>query len=147
MAEICHRYRVMIKQHNSDYLPTEDLCWLPNLNIHAANVAPEFGVVETKSLITLMDNYKLNLLKDRFLELAFNSGKWKKWMIKGSEATDVDRAIIAGHYVFSTADFNDIKEEMRVKLSQVGIDLEHQLVDAVKASILRYIKSLRLEQL
>lgn len=144
MVEICQRYGVMIKQHNSDYLPTQDLCWMPNLNIHSANVAPEFGVEETKSLLALMDNYKLKILKDRFLELAFNSGKWKKWMIKDSNATDVDRAIIAGHYVFSTSEFLEIKKEMAENLNQVGIDLEHQLVEDVKASILRYVTSFRL---
>ena len=146
MVEICHRYGVMIKQHNTDYLPTQDLCWMPNLNIHSANVAPEFGVEETKSLLALMDNYKLKILKDRFLELAFNSGKWKKWMIKGSDATDVDRAIIAGHYVFSTSEFLEIKKEMAENLNQLGIDLEHQLVENVKASILRYITSFRLRR-
>ena len=92
MTEICNRYGVMIKQHNTDYLPTNDLCWMPKLNIHSANVAPEFGVAETKSIINFMDCYNLKELKDRFLEIAFNSGKWEKWMTLGTTATDFDRA-------------------------------------------------------
>lgn len=144
MVDICHRYGVMIKQHNTDYLPTQDLCWMPNLNIHSANVAPEFGVVETKSLLTMLNNCNLNVLRDRFLELAFNSGKWKKWMIKDTDATDIDRAIISGHYVFSTEEFVGLKEEMKSNLKRLGTDLESQLVRDVKSSILRYIVSFRL---
>ena len=144
MVDICHRYGVMIKQHNTDYLPTQDLCWMPNLNIHSANVAPEFGVVETKSLLTMLNNCNLNVLRDRFLELAFNSGKWKKWMIKDTDATDIDRAIISGHYVFSTEEFVGLKEEMKSNLKRLVTDLESQLVRDVKSSILRYIVSFRL---
>ena len=144
MTEICHRYGVMIKQHNTDYLTTNDLCWMPKLNIHSANVAPEFGVAETKSILNLMDCFNHKKLKDRFLELAFNSGKWEKWMTPDTNATDFDRAIIAGHYVFSSDDFLDLKEEMRSVLNKSGVDLDDQLEHSVKASILRYIKSFRL---
>ena len=146
MTEICNRYGVMIKQHNTDYLPTNDLCWMPKLNIHSANVAPEFGVAETKSIINFMDCYNLKELKDRFLEIAFNSGKWEKWMTLGTTATDFDRAIIAGHYVFSSDGFLELKEEMRSVLHKSGVDLEDQLVNSVKTSMLRYIKSFRLER-
>ena len=42
-----------MKEHNADYL-TNDLSWHPKLGIHAANVAPEFGVVETKLFLKIL---------------------------------------------------------------------------------------------
>ena len=49
MIEICNRYDIFKKEHNTDYLSDEALQWHPRFGIHAANVAPEFGVAETKA--------------------------------------------------------------------------------------------------
>ena len=49
-----------MKEHNTDYLSNDSLKWHPKLGIHAANVAPEFGVEETKAFIQLLKNNKLN---------------------------------------------------------------------------------------
>ena len=46
MIEICNRYGIMMKEHNTDYHSDEALQWHPRLGIHAANVAPEFGVFQ-----------------------------------------------------------------------------------------------------
>ena len=54
MIEICNENNVYMKEHNADYLTNDSLSWHPKLRIHAANVAPEFGVVETK---TLFENF------------------------------------------------------------------------------------------
>ena len=49
MVDICNRYGIFMKEHNTDYLSTDSLKWQPRLGIHAANIAPEFGVAETKA--------------------------------------------------------------------------------------------------
>jgi tagatose-1,6-bisphosphate aldolase non-catalytic subunit AgaZ/GatZ len=144
MVEITQKYQVLIKQHNTDYLPTEDLCWMPNLKINAANVAPEFGVAETRSLLTLLEKYKLHSERDEFLEIAFNSGKWKKWMTQNTDATDMDKAIIAGHYVFASAEFLELRQRLENELALSGIDLHQELVESLSASIMRYVTSFRL---
>ena len=41
------KYGIYIKQHNTDYLSNDTLKWLPRLGIHAVNVAPEFGFIES----------------------------------------------------------------------------------------------------
>ena len=51
MIEICKKFKILMKEHNADYLTNHSLSLHPKLNIHAANIAPEFGVVETKSLL------------------------------------------------------------------------------------------------
>ena len=87
MIEICNQYEIMMKEHNADYLSDESLHWHPRLGIHASNVAPEFGVIETKNLLKILEENNLKPLSERFLELSFNSGKWKKWLLDISETT------------------------------------------------------------
>ena len=144
MIEICNRYGIFMKAHNTDYLTDEALQWHPKLGIHAANVAPEFGVAETKALIDLLENNGLSSLADRFLKLSYDSKKWNKWMLKTTKATERDRAIISGHYVFSKPECMEIKSEASYILAKNGIELEGYLKRHVKHSILRYLHHFRL---
>jgi tagatose-1,6-bisphosphate aldolase non-catalytic subunit AgaZ/GatZ len=144
MIEICNRYGIFMKEHNTDYLSDEALQWHPRLGIHAANVAPEFGVAETRALLATLESNDLQALADRFLQIAYNSNKWDKWMLKNTSATDRDRAIIAGHYVFSTPKCIELKAEAGAVLARKGIDLELHLKQHVKQSILRYLRNFRL---
>lgn len=101
MLEICNKNNVFMKEHNTDYLSDDSLNWHPKLGIHSANVAPEFGVYETRALLRLFDNENLKNEKKEFLKIAYNSKKWVKWMMENSEASYEDKCVIAGHYVFS----------------------------------------------
>lgn len=144
MIEICNRYGIFMKAHNTDYLTDEALQWHPKLGIHAANVAPEYGVAETRALISLLENNALSDLAERFLKLSYDSHKWDKWMLKNTSATDRDRAIIAGHYVFSKPECIEIKNKAQKILFSKGIDLNMHLKQEVKNSILRYLRHFRL---
>lgn len=144
MIEICNRYGIFMKEHNTDYLSDDALQWHPRLGIHAANVAPEFGVAETRALLAILEKNDLQTLADRFLQTAYNSNKWDKWMLKDTKATDRDRAIIAGHYVFSRPECVELKAEAAVALARKGIELEQRLKLEVKQSILRYLRNFRL---
>lgn len=144
MIEICDRYGVLMKEHNTDYLSNEALQWHPRLGIHAANVAPEFGVAETRALLQVLEDNGLTTQAERFLKLAYDSRKWDKWMLDNTVATDRDRAIIAGHYVFSRPDCTELKREAATLLTKKGVDLERHLKAAVKQSIFRYMSGFRL---
>ena len=61
----------MMKAHNSDYLSTNSLSWHPRLGIHSANVAPEFGVAETKSFIKILKDNNLKNLLENFVKLSY----------------------------------------------------------------------------
>jgi hypothetical protein len=144
MIEICNRYGVLMKEHNTDYLSDDALRWHPRFGIHASNVAPEFGVVESKALLGLLEYFKLNYLAEKFLAVSYNSRKWEKWMLPNSIATDRERAIISGHYVFSRQEVREIKMEATGLLAAKNIDLENHLKGEVKNSIMRYLKNFRL---
>jgi hypothetical protein len=147
MIEICKRHNVFMKEHNTDYLSDVALSWHPRLGIHAANVAPEFGVAETMAFLQIIENNDLKQLGERFLHLAYNSKKWDKWMLPNSTASDRDKSIISGHYIFSTPEFLELKKEADQNLKSKKIDLDTYLRNQVKKSIFRYLYNFRLTKL
>ena len=144
MIEICKKHNIFMKEHNTDYLSDVALSWHPRLGIHAANVAPEFGVAETKAFLEIMEDNNLTSLADKFLELAYNSKKWDKWMLPNTTASDRDRSIISGHYIFSTQACLELKKEAAQYLKKKRIDLDSYLCDQIKKSIFRYLHNFRL---
>ena len=118
MIRICDKYKVMMKAHNCDYLSNVALKHHTYLGIHAINVAPEFGVIESKCIYKVLKNYKLNSLANKFVDLSFSSMKWKKWMKINSSASVLDKALIAGHYVFSSDKFKDLYHEAHLILKR-----------------------------
>ena len=144
MEKICHNNGTLIKAHNTDYLSDDSLRWYPRLGIHAANVAPEFGVIESMAIIDILEKSGLSSLADDFMQIAFDSRKWEKWMTPNSKASDRTKSIIAGHYIYSTPEFWALKEQMKSELENKGIDLDDFLKDEVKKSIYRYLKNFRM---
>jgi len=144
MIEICNRHGILMKEHNADYLSDEALQWHPRLGIHAANVAPEFGVAETRALVSVLEANSLSKISERFMQIAYDSFKWNKWMQANTTATDRDRSLIAGHYVFSRPEVIDLKIEAARSLHHKGISLDEYLKQQVKYSIMRYLRSFRL---
>ena len=144
ILDMCNKYNIFLKQHNTDYLSDEALAWHPKLGIHSANVAPEFGVAETLAFIEILKKYKLNGLIEKFVKLSFESKKWDKWMLPESKAGEMEKAVIAGHYVFSDPEFVEIKSYAKSELQKHSIDLDEYLKSKVKKSIMRYLINFRL---
>ena len=144
MIEICKKYNVLMKAHNTDYLSNEALNCYPRLGINAANIAPEFGVVESKKILEIMGALKLKSLKNSFIKLSLDSNKWKKWMRKDSKASDYEKAIISGHYVFSEKKFFEIKAKLAGILKKKDQNLDKILKKEIKDSILRYLYNFNL---
>ena len=140
MIEICNKYEIFMKEHNTDYLSTVSLLWQPRLGIHAANVAPEFGVAETKAFISALEEGGHRDLLEHFIQISYESMKWKKWMLKDTKANDRDKAIIAGHYVFSSKEFIELKSEASKRIKNLNLFLKK----SVKDSIHRYMKAFNL---
>ena len=140
IVDMFNQKEIMLKEHNTDYLSDTSLQFHPKIGIHAANVAPEFGVVETSALMRIMDKCSLKKLRDEFIEVCVNSGKWDKWVAPGKETSDLEKALICGHYVFSDDRIIEIKRSIQATYSRTGGDLEKELKLSVKSAILRYMK-------
>lgn len=144
MIEICNDNNVYMKEHNADYLSNDSLSWHPKLGIHATNVAPEFGVVESKTILKIFNEYQMKDLYEEFIKISFESKKWKKWMIKDSKATNLEKATICGHYIFASKKFIELKKEAKKFLQKKNMNLDDELKKQIKISILRYLKNFRL---
>ena len=148
VLEVCKKHEIFMKEHNADYLTNDSLKWHPKIGIHATNVAPEFGVEETKALLEYFKLHNDKLSEKKFINLAFKSNKWKKWMInKKDKKKDLNKAIIAGHYIFSSQSFKKLLKHFlkKNKLNEKTLDIF--LKKNIKRSIMRYVKNFNLIQI
>jgi len=144
LLAFCHRNEVLTKEHNADYLSDRTLEWHVKSRIDAVNVAPQMGVTETVCFVEVLRSLGLSRLLDAFVELALKSSQWERWLIPGSAADELERAIISGHYVFGTPEFGEIKAEAVVACAESGLDLEESLRNALRNEVLRQIRLLSL---
>ena len=144
MIEICNKNNIWMKAHNTDYVSDEALQSHPKLGIHAVNIAPEFGVIETKSIVQVLTENNLVKLRDKFLEISYESKKWDKWMVKNSSASNYEKSIIAGHYVFSFQECKEVFSQARKDLEKKNISFDSYVRNSIKKGIMRYVKHLSL---
>jgi hypothetical protein len=145
VLEICKKYNIFMKEHNADYLTNDSLSWHPRIGIHATNVAPEYGVSETRALLNIFEKYGDFKSKEEFIDLAFKSNKWKKWMIdKNDLKKDLNKAEIAGHYIFSNKKTIELKKKFLKKNNLSENSLDKFLKNNIKTSIKRYLTNFNL---
>lgn len=142
--DFLRKKNIFTKIHNADYLNNEHLNYLKKCRVGAINVAPEFGVLETRSFIKILKDNKLNEILKNFLKFSYDSKKWEKWAIDKNKISKYKCAELAGHYVFSTKQFQQIKSDADLYLRKRDIHLNTLLKNSVKYSIYRYIKALKL---
>jgi hypothetical protein len=142
--ELCSKYGVWMKEHNADYLSEQSLAWHPKIGIHAVNVAPEFGVEETKNFIKILKKYNFRKELNIFLELSYKSKKWEKWLKETTKASDLEKSIIAGHYIFSSKEFLELKNRISHNLLKKNFNVDSFLKEKIKSKIFSYLKNFRL---
>ena len=143
--DICNKYNILMKEHNTDYLTTDSLNWHPKLGIHSANVAPEFGVAETREIIKLFEKMNMNDEKQKFLKISYNSLKWKKWLKKNSKTSFFEKSIISGHYILAKKENKELLKNLEEKMRFKKLNLNKILQKKISETIFRYISSFRLK--
>lgn len=139
ISELCLRNDILPKAHNSDYLNFEISSLYPQVGLKGGNIAPEFGVIESKVILRTLKKHGLNNELNQFVEISYNSFKWKKWLKNNTKTDDVEKAIISGHYVFSNPEFIDLKSSIEFKLYNKKIDLDYLIKNELEKSILTYL--------
>ncbi len=99
-------------------------------------VGPEFGVIETSAFLALLEQMQLTEQRDDFLLLAYESGAWRKWF--DDDASDLQRSIVAGHYVFATDAFREIKQRADVACRKQTRTVDSVLGAALDRAMERY---------
>jgi len=160
LCRIARKYGIGFKEHNADYLPMDILKMHPDLGITGANVAPEFGLEETMALLKLAETISDSGFKETIQKAAFECGRWKKWLFKeDAHLTEKDIinmpeklaeiTAVCGHYVFDRDDVQEARKKLyrNVIEQKITNSPETVLIDAVKASIMKYVDAFDLKDI
>jgi hypothetical protein len=143
IIEFCNQKKIMIKVHNGDYLSESALSLHPQMGFHAINIAPEFGIIETRSILSWLSKNNLQKFEEEFLDIAYKSEKWQKWVLTNSNLTKKEKAIIAGHYILSTNEFAAFKKKILEQINNKN-DFDDFIKNNIKNGVLKYLRCLNL---
>ena len=150
------KHGVGVKEHNGDYLSDKILLEHPVLGITAMNVAPEFGVIETRAYLELAKTEKRTVSADKRSKLtevmsvhAVKSERWRKWVVGDMTTASVEKVLedkelttqitdICGHYTYEIPVVKAEIQKMLNNLKEIGIDGEGYVNYMLKNSIDRY---------
>ena len=98
---------VKLKEHNADYLTKDQISLRKQAGVHACNIAPQLGVIQTQCILKLADTFNIDATD--FKNKVLTSGKWKKWIVDGND--DVKIAV-AGHYCFNDLVYKKLEDKL-----------------------------------
>jgi tagatose-1,6-bisphosphate aldolase non-catalytic subunit AgaZ/GatZ len=166
LSKIAKEHGLGLKEHNGDYLSDYFLGIHPAIGIAATNVAPEYGVAETRALLLLskMECYfrSIGLIENPscfnsvFTDAAIGSERWRKWMIGdkrsySSEEVKKDKKTaelivdISGHYTFNNETVKAEIKSMYANLEKTGVRPGQIVINEIIKSIERYVDYFNLE--
>lgn len=156
LAGIAGGFKVGFKEHNADYLDEDILKEHPILGITAANIAPEFGVVQTRAYLKLAEEAGDKGFISVLEEAALKSNRWPKWLFKEDEGLSPEeikrdkeklRQIteVCGHYVL---DEPEIQKALKRLFKNSALSSPQRRVrEAIKQAIVRYVMAFNLKGL
>lgn len=112
MLELANKYNLIAKEHNGDWVPNNIIKEKQNIGLKYINIAPEFGEIETKTILENID--KDSLEYKQIFNLCIESGRWKKWVDQDFNVNENKEKIIqiSCHYIFSLQSFKEIKTKI-----------------------------------
>lgn len=156
LSENAAKHGVGVKEHNGDYLSDKILLEHPHLGVTAMNVAPEFGVVETRAYLELAKVEERNVPAEKrsaltavMAEFAVRSQRWRKWVLEDMANASVEEVLkddaltaqitdICGHYTYEVPEVKAEIQKMMQNLSEVDVDGERYVIYKIKESLDRY---------
>ena len=102
LKKLADKYQLRLKEHNADFLTLSEIKKRQGL-IDSVNIAPQLGIIQTQ--LTLQKALLYGLDVKPFLNRAYDSRKWKKWLVKNTSSNKYICSLIAGHYVFNSSDY------------------------------------------
>jgi hypothetical protein len=137
-ADIAKKYGIHLKEHNADYLSTENLSLRPSLGIKASNVAPEFGYIETKTMFNIMNVFGNKYDFQKIEDFVYHQRKWEKWTSPETDLKRHELTLLGGHYCFANPEFLEIKQKIAFDMSKKGIDLDAIIKKSLYSSFYKY---------
>ncbi len=112
VKEKADKFNLFLKEHNADYLDSGLINQRRGI-ISALNVAPQCGVLQTQLTMQKCLFYGIDFTD--FLQRAFQSQKWAKWIDKSQPSNAFLCSVIAGHYVFAEKAYRELFEKISQK--------------------------------
>jgi len=132
MVSLAKEYELLTKEHNGDYLSRDEILHRFNAGVDAINIAPEFGFIETQTILNDIFNNFDEVSFDKFYSLCHETQKWRNWL----PSDILDKSILvrkmaivraSGHYVFS--------DEALIQIKKNYPDLDKKIRTNIKARI------------
>lgn len=122
LADNCN---IKLKEHNADYLTAEQIQLRKKTGVHALNIAPQLGVIQTKCVLALADVYGVD--STTFKETVVNSKRWAKWTESSNKELQV---AVAGHYCFGEDSYLTLEDKLSVHCDVVK-EIEQKIIDCL----------------
>ena len=108
---VCKRWGKLSKEHNGDYLTSEDVKVRFDVGLDSLNIVPEFGQLETLCYLEHMGDD----IED-YYKICYDSKRWEKWVDDDFVPEDNKEELIkiCGHYVLSDKKFLEIKPNIDI---------------------------------
>ncbi len=127
MLSVVKKHGLMSKEHNGDYT-TKDIKYKKFSNgLDCINIAPEFGLIETETILESMKEYEFQT----YFDICYSSNKWKKWVNEDFDPHNNKNELIkiCGHYVRTDSWVDNYV-------------VENNLNDVIKTNIYSFLESL-----
>jgi fructose/tagatose bisphosphate aldolase len=124
MVELVNKYNFISKEHNGDWVSVNIIKQKMELGLECINIAPEFGMIESRVILNNIKNNSEHY--NKIHDLCLKSEKWKKWVNSSFDPVSQrdELILITCHYIFSYDEFKEIKayyanidEDIREKIN------------------------------
>jgi hypothetical protein len=134
LVDIANAAGVKLKEHNADYLTPAEVQLRKSAGVHALNIAPQLGVVQTKLLRAIAAEHAPIEWK-AFARVVLASGRWTKWTDLNSELQKIN---VAGHYCFASTEY----QALTAKLVAAGVNWPAEVSGAIRSVLDTYTQNL-----
>lgn len=125
LVDIANAHNLKLKEHNADYLNADQIKLRKQAGVHACNIAPQLGVIQTTAILRLADYYAIST--ENYKNAVIQSEKWAKW----TKSKDNDlRVKIAGHYLFNSPEYKQIETQLE-QLCNVSLSVSKPIHDCL----------------
>lgn len=125
LVEYANRNNLKLKEHNADYLNKEQIQQRKNAGVHACNIAPQLGVIQTQTILKLADYYGVDTTN--FKKTVLDSNRWVKWTQNKDPELKVK---VAGHYCFNTDSYKQLEDQLN-QLCNVRLVVGKSIIDCL----------------
>lgn len=131
MISLCRKHKLMSKEHNGDYMPINLIKEKFTLGLDAINIAPEFGVIETKTYLKYVNETNHRQAWEKWYNICLDSNRWQRWVHKNFKPEENKQKLIeiCGHYTLSHPEF---LENIKSKTSEIDNEIKLNIIQRLK---------------